>query len=369
MRVDSGTRSTVLTATILVIGTIALISACEPGLGRLADILPGLSSYRARLETAGEAESVALHETHAYVLSSDASGTDQSILVVDITDRSNPTLVHEFDVLTGHNPRLTTFTHSDSTTYLMLTSGQGDVLVFDLHSPADPTQVTAFDPFGVTGSVLDSRFSGDLLYFMGTGFAIWDASDSDAANWVEISEIPSGSFAGDPSSFCLAGDYAYLASGDVGVEIVDISVPASASIVATEASFSPVTDVEAISDVGLIVTDDHYSCRIVNIGNPLAPVATSELGGVMGEFSVPSPQPSTTTTATGEPRGVACFRFDATEVFEVNNELLGLATLVFPGQDNETPTSMKQVVSSSTDHTFYAVAHGEDGLVLFDLDD
>ena len=343
---------------------------------RLTSYVAGLSGYRGRVDTGGGAESVALYGDRAYVfdrVAAEAADSGSLIQIVDVSDPVSASIVDEFDGSPGYYPSLVTFTQTDATTWLMLISIASDsVYVFDLTDPDAPALATSFDAFSGAGMVSDVRIAGDLAYFVGDGFTIWDFGDSNPVNWVELGTIPGGDFSGTPEfrQLCLAGDYAYVANEDFGLVIINIANTASPSITRVDTTINTVSDVDVLTESDLVVTDDYYNSWSVNIVNPTTPIPSEPEEGVMGHFSVRSPQTADNTDASEMYARRLCYRFDAVELLGIDGELVPLRRLIYPGLEENTGSQMMELVTSyEFADGLVAVAHGSDGLVLFDMNE
>jgi hypothetical protein len=75
---------------------------------------------------------------------------------------------------------------------------------------------------------------------------------------------------GNAASVVVAGRYAYVADYDAGLQIIDISNPASPTLVGTYNTSGNAWDV-AIAGRNAYVSDELLGIKIVDISNPAAP--------------------------------------------------------------------------------------------------
>ena len=184
-------------------------------------------------DTPGDATGVYFSGIYAYV----ADG-DSGLRIIDVSDPTNPFEVGYFDGFTCLDVYI-------SGNYAYAGAGDWRLLIIDVSDPANPFEVGSFDTFPffiedcvVSGSYaylgywafvkqekLDSPFPLQELEFMPGRwdiFIILDISDPSNPFRVGACELPSIAM-----GVYLAGNYAYVAGWEHGLQIIDVSDPSN----------------------------------------------------------------------------------------------------------------------------------------------
>jgi hypothetical protein len=155
---------------------------------------------------------------YAYVVHSDVQqGTvlASGLSVIDIRDPSNMFIAGSYDSMPDNNNDI-----GITGDYAVITSGFG-FKILDIENPAHIYQTGEFE-----SRASDISISGDYAYIAGGSMGL---EVVDIKNPSRPSGISSFHSAGWPKEVFVSGTYAYLAAGDAGVQVVDISDPARPS--------------------------------------------------------------------------------------------------------------------------------------------
>jgi hypothetical protein len=182
------------------------------------------------------------------------------VQVFDVSDPSSP-------VNTGNCPLSSTnfaWNSAKSGDYIFVAIGNGGLKVVDVSDPVNP-QVTGSSGFLTTGVWVDNGYA----YTVGYNFGMRILDISDITN---ITQVGNKSLTGSPSRITVIGNYAYVANSTSnsggGINVVDISVPASPQLVATYAGYA-----DYVAGNGQVVayTGSSLPCTILDISDPVNP--------------------------------------------------------------------------------------------------
>ncbi|MCY3411630.1 MAG: hypothetical protein INQ03_08375 [Candidatus Heimdallarchaeota archaeon] len=135
--------------------------------------------------------------------------------IVDISNPSNPSLISRLEIDEPVDV-------SVDGSYVYILKGT-EMKIFDISQPEFPSLITSF---GVTGKHIYAE--NGFVYLSGSNkFEILDVSDLH--NIVSLSSYSSYNII----DAIIDGDYAYLANGEIGLTILDISLPTSPRLIAS----------------------------------------------------------------------------------------------------------------------------------------
>jgi LVIVD repeat len=368
-----------------------VLGGCDPG--SLRDVILGVAGVKSQVLTGGIAKSVAVNSDGTRVYLRNHEGfqhigyaSDDLVHIYDVSDLSNPRETGTIGPLGGMEIQLVSFKHrTNQKDYLLVLSrwGDPDLRIFDLTDPDNPVHLVGadldlFSPGGSAGGVVDAKIVNDVIYAVGDGLAIVDVgTDPNAPEVTGTVEISGGD--GAFRRICLLGGYAYVADSGNGLLIFDVTNPAVAPVlVATDDQFASVEDVETTTFYGagepdhLMVHGELSTSWLMNPETPtsLVPGPPSRLGRF---FSDPSPQltfavGAAVMTGTSANPG-AKFSYDTTakQIGFDGRELISAGPEFSLQREGTTNISaIWQFVTYSYDSvTFFAAAHGTEGLVLF----
>jgi len=342
-----------------------------------------LPSFECLLEgsvaTAGDARAVAVSGNHAFV-AADAAG----LLVVDITDPSNPvpagsydTAGYVFDVaVVGDLAFLADYSSPAGLTVVDIRDPTNPVLAGSYNTPGDALGVTiagtvAFVADGYLGltaidiadpaspallgtcATTDNAYAvavdGDLAFVAQNyaGLGVIDISDPANPVLVGTCDTPDRAL-----SVCVSGDFAFVADGASGLQVIDIIDPANPVILGTYDTPEYACDVVVSGDLAL-VADQHGGLRVLDVTDPAHPA-------LAGNYDSP-----------GIARGVAvagtiAFLADATGGLEAVRIGLAASPAVIGSYLLTPPRKAKGVVTAG-DLAFVAVS--SQGLLVLDISD
>ena len=211
------------------------------------------------VETAPNCQDLAVSDGVLYPVNSSNAG--DGLLTVDVTDPAMPSLLATFN--TG-NGTMGLDVNGDR---CVLANGFGGLYVIDMTIPSMPDAQGQL-PLGAM--LFDVMTSGDVAYAasFGGGFISVDLTDPD--NLAVIQQQMWGFL----NAVDITGNYAWIADGQYGLRVADITDPANMISLATEATASQARDV-VCSRAGspyVYLADDFYGLRQMDISDPNDPV-------------------------------------------------------------------------------------------------
>lgn len=185
-----------------------------------------------------------------------------------------------FNVTTPASPTQTAFISASFATnvkvvgnymYIMTSDAANDLLIYNISTPASPTLV---------GSLSIAATNGGSVFIKGNYAYIVQFATGDSADFfiVNISNPASPSLVATYNApdftynLQVSGNYAYLAGGNDGLVIYDISDPANATQVGAYDQGGSIKDVYIVANRAFIV--DSFSpdrVRVLDISNPISP--------------------------------------------------------------------------------------------------
>jgi hypothetical protein len=197
-----------------------------------------------------------------------ASNDSYGVTVVDLADPTVPTIVAEVGV-PGKAME------ADATDELLVIAAEIRGLRFvDVADPAQPVELGILD---VPMIPMDAAVEGDLAYatgYGGTGFVVVDISDPGSA--AVIGSIP-GLWGGDAIE--VRDGHAYVACGDPGLRIIDVSVPSApveVSSLVLPAGTPPFGTMDVAGGVAVLWPGDEV-VYVVDVSDPAAPFIASTI--------------------------------------------------------------------------------------------
>jgi len=207
---------------------------------------------------------------YAYV---GGSGID----VIDISIPSTPVVVGS--VVGEIGPGVAIFGH------YLYSGGSFSFCTIDVSDPTSPEVIGTIDlPFG--GRPSDVQFDSELVYLISTE----DGGRHIAR--VDVSDPIVPALAGDLHlggdalyAFSISGDFAFVAHGYEGIDVVDISSPSSLTHVGNCPTANRALDI-AIQGSYAYVADRYGGLQIVSLEDPIAPVIVGELSGLGHSYGI-----------------------------------------------------------------------------------
>lgn len=224
---------------------------------------------------------VALDGDYAYL----ANG-DKGVSIIDISDPASPSEVVVIDT------PVRALQAAISGTLLFIADTEG-IQVYDVSTPATPVFASSIDVNApAEGKAFGINLDGDHAFvaYGDAGLRVLDITNPSNLTQVVQVDIRNDSDEGQARQVVVSGSYAYVASRSAGVQIVDISDLENASVVGN-IDISDAGDV-AVDDTVLVVAGGS-GITILSISDPLNPMqlfASDGLGyadrvGVSGSYA------------------------------------------------------------------------------------
>jgi hypothetical protein len=183
-----------------------------------------------------------------------------TLMIYDVTTPTNPVLVGRFDA--GD-----VIEAIDSAgNYAYLAAGSAGLAIVNVSSPAAPSLTGSY---ATSSSALDVVVSGSLVYVAASlqGLLIVNVSTPSSPTLTKLVDTPGAAY-----GVAIAGTHAYV-SDHTSLQIVDVATPASAAIVGST-TFAPdggVSEGIAVSGYYAYVANVGYGLEVVDISNPASP--------------------------------------------------------------------------------------------------
>ena len=221
---------------------------------------------------------------YAYV-----TNEEEGLKIVNITDPTSPFIIGSYDT---DSIAQRVFVDGD---YAFIADYEGDpileenILILNVSNPQNPFQIGNCSTISTTGDLAwDIVPFVDIAYVANGegGLCVLDISTPSSPSIIEQRNTPGNSY-----DLVVEGDYIYLADGTNGLVVLDITDPSSVSIVATyNTGISSVVSVVVEGNYAYLV-DINNGVIVVNITDPTAPIFVSSLsisdisdGYVYGDF-------------------------------------------------------------------------------------
>ena len=253
---------------VAVNSSLAFVAAGEGGLRIYNVASPATPVWLGWFAGALNARCVAVSGSTAYV------GDGQyGLKVVNVATPASPALLGSW---TGTN--LASIRNIGASGSLVVASDGSRVCLFNVSAPTSPTLVaTCVAP----AFAFDMTVSGTRAYLAcgNAGFVILDISAS-ALTQRSVTDTP-----GLASGISVTGNSAYVADGANGWLIYDVSNPAAPSLVKANAAQGPVSSV-AVSGVLATLGNGANAAVTMDVTTPLAPVNTQTFAGLANALRV-----------------------------------------------------------------------------------
>ena len=208
---------------------------------------------------ATDGREVFVQGNYAYV----ANGEDGLLTVVNVSTPSNPTLVRAFGDRSGCGVIVSGTTCYVSDPNLVL----GGVHLFNVSNPDNPTYVTSYDQDG--WSINEVYVEGSYIYAASGG----DSLILNAATGAVVGSVD-WNWQGYATKVIKSGSYALFAIGSYGLGIVDVSNPASPTIMKRVSTYDAVGVAQSgryvyVADQGegMSVIDTFDWTKVASVGN------------------------------------------------------------------------------------------------------
>ncbi len=209
---------------VVVTGDYAYVTVGYYGLSVMDVSDPTAPSEVGFCDTPGSAYGVAIADSYAYV----ADGYS-GLRVINIADPANPSEVGFYDTPGSARGVAVAAGDAQGHTYAYVADEDSGLRVIDVSDPANPSEV-GFYVYD-TGSAYDVAVAGNYVYVADVPVWVWEKGGwiggglriINIANPASPSEVGFYDTLGDAYSVTVADGYAYVAAGDTGLRIVDIS--------------------------------------------------------------------------------------------------------------------------------------------------
>jgi hypothetical protein len=186
------------------------------------------------------------------------------VQVFDVTNPSSP-------VNTGNCPLSASnlaWNSAKSGDLIFVAIGNGGMKVVDVSDPANPFVAGSFSYLS-TGVSVANGYAYVVSYNM--GLRVLDISNLAGITQIGYVQIP-----GYPVKVRVVGNYAYIANSTTstggGINVVDVSVPASPQLITT---YNGYADYIAVNGSVLSYTGMIFPCNILDISDPVSPAFAS----------------------------------------------------------------------------------------------
>jgi hypothetical protein len=184
---------------------------------------------------------------------------DYGLLIIDISDPANPTLLGTYDV-PSYTKNVVV-----SGDYAFVADDHSGLYVIDIADPENPSLLGSYD---TPGRCYDIAVAGDYAYVADftAGLHVFDISDPAIPDSVGNYETPA-TFAA--KGVKVSGDYAFVADGD-GLRVIDISDPLNPALLG---SYTTPNDAQKVAVSGdcAFVADGYYGLQVIDISDPTSP--------------------------------------------------------------------------------------------------
>lgn len=208
--------------------------------------------------------SITISGSYAYIV----GGYDGNELwILDVTDKAHPILKGHYYPL-PHNPGVTGEIKVYRS-YAYITYWEDGLLVVDVSDPSNPQKVNSYDTPDIGRGVRISGYYGYLAEMF--GLRIIDVSNPLYPNELGFCNIPL-----EISGIEISNSYAYLIGGYYGgLRIIDISNPANPVLIGSYDTLYQPTDI-AVSDSYAYITTGR-GLEIIDVSNPSEPLKVGYL--------------------------------------------------------------------------------------------
>ena len=244
-------------------GNILYVAAFDSGLFIYDVSDPARPALLSTLQAEGAVWDMAVQGQYTYVV--DDHYPTSSLSVVDVSDPSHPEIMGHYE----HTWRAFRVAVQGNYAYL-----DGEALVtVDISDPANPKEVSRFQPYGRPAIGDDGRLY--LAAGYRSGIQVLDPQADGNQLLLGTYDTP-----GECEAMAVREGYAYVADGGMGLRVYDVSDPSDIQEVGSIPTGGHAMDVSLMGEYAY-VADYNGGLRIVDISQPGSP-------GEAGRFSVPS---------------------------------------------------------------------------------
>lgn len=210
-----------------------------------------------------------------YALIADGSNGMQ---IIDVNQVNSPDSIASFDINGSAND--VTAANINGSLYAFISDYSGSLVVVDISTPSNPVWVGSINNTGnfVNKTFIDAVNRIAYIGMEGGTILIYDISPlPNQPNLIRSYYIGGGGSA-SIKGLCVSGSLLYIASGQIGLSIVDVSDPANPQPVSLFNTAGIANDVKVSSGYAY-VADSYNGMLILNVNDPAAPVYSSKYTG------------------------------------------------------------------------------------------
>jgi hypothetical protein len=250
----------------------AYIADGESGLVIIDTTNPYNPVYLGSYDTPGEATAVKISNNKAYV----ADGSS-GLQIIDLTNPSNPSLLGSFAALGNSFDVLVDGGYGVA----FLANTYSGINIINVVNPQNPSLL---HQIGTPLSAFSFTLEGCLLY-------VADELELRIYNVIDFAYpylLGSIETLGNPLQISVANNTAYLAEGGSGLQIIDVSNPASPASIGTILPHSSSSIRGCYTHDNLLFVSDAYwnEISVYNITNPQAPVLNNHYAWNLGTYDM-----------------------------------------------------------------------------------
>ncbi len=212
---------------------------------------PTAPSVVGSLEFAKTTQSLATKQNLAFI-----GGGDGGLIIVDISSPANPTQIAQVDTI-GYTEGVAV-----SGDYVFATTG-GDLVIFNIATPSTPVWEFSFPVAGWTQNI---SISGSFAYLSDYDNGIYVLNISNPASPVQVGYASTGY---RTTKVVFDGDYAFVSNGD-SMRVLNISTPSSPQIITGVAMQDRAVNI-SIGIQKAFVADRNFGLHCIDISNPSNP--------------------------------------------------------------------------------------------------
>jgi len=227
---------------------------------RVVDVSdPANPSLSGTYNSSGTAVGVFVSGSHAYLADS-----SNGVVSVNVSNPSLPSFADDYDPGTIVDVGGIESNHI----FILDTASTDELISIDVSNPASLSESDQMNFNAVRKIAVES------------GYAFLTGRDSSGDNYdlhiVDVSDPSNMSYVtevnmSDAQDIFVSGNYAYVADGSAGLKIVDITTPASASVIGTYNTPGTAYSVK-VHDDGNAYVANSSSLQVINVSTPASPV-------------------------------------------------------------------------------------------------
>ena len=206
--------------------------------------------------------------------------TGGSLCVLDVSQPSSPILLGQTTV--GEGGIWGSMALYGNSVIGPAAYGGGTIHMVDVSQPSAPKDLTLKTGDNGTGGYAQVAVAGNYLYaessVSGLGFTVFSISGTNLTRVGRNGNVFSSD--GFYQKMLISGSRAYVAAGDSGLQIVDVSIPSSPVSVAAFADFGLYGNYGAVGMTGNYLCAGAGDFKVFDVSQPSQPVLVGQLSGI-----------------------------------------------------------------------------------------